>query len=125
MLNTLSNSVDFSISDSTVLVNGATIRVGNKALDFQGSNITFTEMSAFEGDTSSYQRALLFVQEVDNQADMTSAVSSTTDSTLALTYPELPTDATNPYSPVYPIGQFTLYSSDGTQASLVSYNKIV
>jgi hypothetical protein len=125
MLNTLTDSINFRVVDSTVLVDGATIRVGNQAMDFQGGNIRFSEMVNFGGDASSYQNSVLFIQNIGGQADMTAATSSTEDSLVELEYPVLPTDATNPYSPVYPVGQFTFYSSDGTQTSLISYNKVL
>lgn len=125
MLNTVTDTINFRVMDSTVLVDGATIRIGNRAMDFQGGNILFSEMVNFGGDTSSYQNSVLFIQNIGGQADMTAATSDTKDSLVELTYPLLPSDSTNPYAPVFPVGQFTFYSPDGTQASLISYNKVM
>lgn len=126
MLETYSRlDLDFEVSDSTVSVFPGTARIGNKTLPYRGGQKLFSEIVDFGVDTSSYQYAALFLQEFSGTADLTSVVSSTADKTTGLVVPELPSDSSNPYAPVHPVGLFTFYTADGTDVDLVSYSRVV
>lgn len=126
MLETYSRiDLDFEVSDTTVSVFPGTARIGNKTLPYRGGRIQFSNMVDFGVDTSKYQYSSLFLQEFGGTADLTSTVSSTADSTMELIVPDLPSDSSNPYAPVHPLGLFAFYSPDGTDVDLISYSKVV
>ena len=120
MLTTSINQLGFSVADSTVLVNPGTVRVGNDVMSFRGGSIVFSDMVSFGGDSSKYQNSALFLQSIGGETDMTTVVSSAESSMASLEAPTLPSDSSNPYSPVHALGLFTFWTPDGIDISLVS-----
>lgn len=108
--------------DATMLtVLSGTARIGNTVLSYDGTRVPYENITSFDS-ANVYQNSLLYLQNFGDMADMTQVVSDTTTSVRALNLPELPSDSTNPYSPVHPLGMFTFYN-DGTDISLISYSK--
>ena len=125
MLNTPFNQdFSFSTSDSTVYINQGIARVGNNILPFRGDNLQFQQMVDFGDQTNVYQYSALLLQNFNSYSDLTSAVSTPADTTHGLTYPALIPDSSNPYAPVFPIGLFLFYTSDGSAIELISSQRI-
>ena len=109
------------ISDSTVIVSGGVVRLGNTLMKYQGGQIDFSSMIDFGTDSSKYQYSLLYLSPIDQAVDMTTTVSDPVSTIRELEYPTLPSDSTDIYSNTHPLGLFTFYSSDGTSAELKSH----
>ena len=120
MINTNQNNLMVEVSDTTVFVSPGGVRLGNSYMSFRGGSMLFSSMIDFGGDTSKYQNSLLFLEDIGGVPDMTASVSETQSTVRELENPILPSDSSNPYAPVHPLGLFTFYSGDGTQAELVS-----
>lgn len=118
------HDIGIEIQDSTVVVFPGTARIGNTLVPFDGTRKTFDDIIYFAGDSNKYQNALLYLDNLSGIADMTRALSDTTSALRYLDLPVMPSDASNPYSPQFPLGMFTFYSSDGIHAELVSYEII-
>lgn len=112
------SSLDVEIHDTTVAVQPGTVRIGNTIMEFPGGRVMFDDIASFGGDASSYQYSALLLQSFQGAVDMTSSVSATGNSVLALSYPV--TDSSK-----YALGLFTFWSPDGTAAELVSFSKVV
>lgn len=106
------------VQDTTVAVRPGAVRVGNTIMDFPGGRVQFDDISDFNGDASTYQYSALLIQNFQSETDLTSAVSATASSELALTYPV--TDSSK-----HALALFTFWSGDGTAAELVSYSDVV
>jgi hypothetical protein len=136
MLNmTTSSNFPVEITDSTVSILPGTARIGNSLIFFPGGRTTFDKMLSFSGDTSKFQNILLFLSDsttiatgsvplTNGASFLTTAVSSPVSTQRELTIPAMPLDAGFP-SPSFarqaPISLFTLFSPDGTQATLISH----
>jgi len=92
-------------------------------MPFDGTKMLFSQMCDLSGDSSSYQYATLFLQNVGGTADATTSTSSITSSLRDLDYPILPFDATTPYGSSHALGLFTFYTSDGTSINLISLDR--
>lgn len=116
---TATHDFELNIVDTTVIINPGIARIGNRQINFPGGMSTFDRLYSFNGDASTYQNVLLYLQSVDGlTADMTRAVSDTT-ALAALTIPEMPTDTTfNSYAPGFPVKVFTFFSADGATGTL-------
>jgi len=111
---------EFDSSELTVLP--GTARVGNTVLGFDGTQISYDNLSNFT-TANRYQNSLLYLQNFGDVADMTQVLSDETSSVRALDIPDLPSDSSNPYSPTYPLGLLTFFN-DGTTISLTSYKEV-
>ena len=125
MLTTNDNSdLNVTYNDSTVYISPGSARIGNNVRYFRGGIETFNSIANFDGDTSSYQNAALYLQYTGQEVDTSRAVSATESSQRDLVYPELPFDGTNEYGHYHPLALFTFWSSDGTNAELVDMHKV-
>jgi hypothetical protein len=125
MLQTVGNQdFNYRIQDSTVYVNPGIARIGNTIMPYRGSALPFSSMVSFGDQTRKYQYSALVLHNYSNLADLTAVPSVLSDSTLAMSYPVLVSDSSNPYAPVYPIGLFLFYTSDGSSVSLLQSSKI-
>jgi len=120
MLTSYSNQLSIEILDSTVYVLPGSARIGNTIMPYDGSRITYQQMSSFT-DSSKYQNALLYLNNFYDAVDMTRVLSSEVSTLAELTYPVMGIDGT--YSSGHPLGLFTLYSNDGTDISLIDYKQ--
>lgn len=116
------DSLDFDVYDSTVSVFGATVRLGNKIREYRGGQIQLADMTSPSG--LGYQYSVLCLGDFNGAADLTNLVSDVTSSIRALEYPTIPTDVTNTYSELRPLGLFTLLT-DSSGVTLVSYSKML
>ena len=109
--------------DSTMLtILPGAARMGNSVLSFDGTIVSYDNITQFD-TANMYQNSLLYLHDLGGAADMTQVLSDETSSIRGLDIPSLPSDATFTYAPVHPLGMFTFYN-DGTEVSLISYNKI-
>ena len=118
---TTTKSIQFAIEihDSTVAISSGTARIGNSLYPFTGARTTYANMLAFGPmDSSSYQNILLYLEASSKVPNLTSSTSSPVPSLVNLSIPAM-TDSSG-----FPISLFTLYSPDGTQASLISYTTV-
>jgi len=115
--------LDFDVQDSTVTIFPGTVRLGNKILPWRGAEIQVSNLADFSSGNG-YQSSALCLAEVGTLADWTCIISDTTSAVVGIENPVLPTDGTANYSSLHALGLFTL-QIDGTNASLVSYSKIV
>lgn len=118
MLNTNLEAFAIFPDGTNINVQAGTARMGDKPIAFRGGSIAYNDMISFGGDSSKYQNSMLYLQNIEDTADMTKSVSDVADSTMGLGYPSYP-DAT-----VHGLGLFTFWSSDGTVAELIDYSKI-
>lgn len=105
------------VDSSTMTISAGDARVGNTFVHYDGTKATFNETASFSGATG-YRNALLFLQNDGITTDMTRSLSDTTGSVTVLQNPVM---ATSGYASGYPVGMFTFYSTDGTNATLMSY----
>ena len=116
---TSTKSIQFAIEiqDSTVAVSSGTARIGNSLYPFTGVRTTYARMLAFGStDRSSYQNILLYLEAPSGLTpNLTRSASAPVPSLANLSIPAM-ADSSG-----FPISMFTLYSPDGTQASLISY----
>jgi hypothetical protein len=139
MLNTIfPNRFQVEINDTTVSVLPGTARIGNSIIAFPGGLTTFANMLSFSGQTNRYQNVLLFLSDAtatvggqipltNGAAFLTTAVSAPVVTQRELTIPAMPIDANFPnpsYARGYPLALFSLFSSDGTKATLQSYHSM-
>jgi hypothetical protein len=106
----------FEFNDSTVLVLPGAVRLGNTVYGFDGTQTHLNSLGLFQGDTSSYQNVILYLTDASGAVDMTRVVSEPVATKRELEAPVMGGDRSS-----QPLGMLTLYSSDGTQANLVSY----
>lgn len=125
MLNTIgTHNFGIEIQDSTVInVLPGTARIGNTLSTFDGSSTYFGGITDFDGTGVEYQNTLLYLRDFNGVADMTRSSSDVTSSLSALGSPVMPSDSSNPYSPAFPLNEFTFQSSDGA-ISLLSFTKM-
>ena len=115
---TTTKSIQFAVEvqDSTVAISSGTARIGNSLYPFTGARTTYANMLAFgPTDNSSYQNILLYLEAPSGAPNLTRSVSNPVPSLANLSIPAM-ADSSG-----FPISLFTLYSPDGTQASLISY----
>lgn len=115
------DTLNFDVTDSTVSVYGATVRLGNDIREFRGGQIQLSDMTNPFG--VGYQYSVLCLTAFNGTADFTSVYSDVTSSVRALNFPTLPIDGTD-YSSLKPLGLFTLYT-DSSGVELVSYSKVL
>jgi len=115
---TTNNKSGIETSDGTLCVLPGTFRLGNRLMPFDGTRITYNQMSTFTiSDSSSYQNSLLYLYDTSGvSVDMTKSVSAVVTDRTALTIPAIVSDYT--YATEYPLGLFTLYTSDGSTVSI-------
>jgi hypothetical protein len=117
---TTNNKSGLEMSDGTLYVLPGTFRLGNRLMPFDGTRITYSQMSTFTvSDSSSYQNSLLYLYDTSGvSVDMTKAVSSIVTDRTGLTIPYITSDYT--YATEHPLGLFTLYTTDGSTVSIFS-----
>lgn len=101
-------------TDGTVYVNPGVAMVDYLVMDFQGGYKTFAEMTTPQ--LQGYQYSVLFLQNVNNFPDMSTAIFTPVDSTSKLTPPYVNYGTK-------PLGLFLFYG-DGTNVTLTSANKV-
>lgn len=127
MLQTKYQDFNFTVTDSTVLVNPGVARTGDSIVFFRGDSITFNQMTSFAGAADKYQYSALYVHDLRDttnaftspQADLTSTRSALGDSINELSFPVLSGD-----SSAYAVGLFLFGTPDGTM-SLYSSQRIM
>jgi hypothetical protein len=107
----------FEISDTTISVLPGTARVGDKLLEFDGTQVLFDNVTYFGAEINSYQNTLFYLNNVGDLADMSQVRSDVTSSYESLDIPALPD------SSGYPLGLFTFYK-DASDVSSYSYSHI-
>ena len=117
MLTTNNQSLNFSITDSTVYVAPGAIQLGSYVIPFRGDSITYSEMTTFTA-SNVFQYSILALKPYNFQPYLTIYDSTSFDSTQLPVYPSIGSD-----SSVYPIGLF-LFHTDGTTIDLVSSSRI-
>ena len=113
------------IQDSTVVILPGTARIGNSVYSFMGARTTYANMLDFGlGDSSMYQNVLLYLDAPTLVPNLTSVVSAPVPSQTQLSIPAMPIGPSDSsYASGCPISLFTLFSPDGTQATLIDYTK--
>jgi len=138
MLGTDKKNFHIEVNDSTVSIFSGVARIGNALIHYPGSQTTFANMLSFSGQTNKYQNVLLYLTDAtatvsgelsltSGAAYLTKSVSLPVTTQRELTIPALPIDAgfsVPSYARGFPLGVFTLYSTDGTQGTLQSYYTI-
>lgn len=114
------NQLDIEVSDSTVSFFPGTVYVGNRIIPYRGDQTGLAAFSSFGGDSSKYQNTAVYLQEYSGYLDMTMATSTPQDTIRELDFPTL-SDSSN----YRPLGYFTLWTPDGTNAELVSFSKVM
>ena len=115
---TTNNKSGIEMSDGTMYVLPGIFRLGNRLMPFDGTRMTYQQMSTFTvSDTSSYQNSLLYLYDTSGvSVDMTKSVSDIVTDRTALTIPAIASDYT--YATEYPLGLFTMYNSNGDSVSI-------
>ena len=106
----------FEIFDTTVSVLPGSARVGDKILNFDGTQALFSNLTNFGSETSVYQNTLLYLQNIGDLADMTQSLSDATSSLESLDIPALPTDASDW---VHVRFYFAIFFANAHQTSLI------
>lgn len=99
---------------SNIFVAPGMIQIGTSLITYQGDKLSFPQVVTICGDTSNkYKNSLLYVTDTTTGSVQSSAASTM----VKLTVPSVP-------SGTYPVGLFTFYSPDGSNAQMVTFSNI-
>lgn len=107
----------FEVSDTTISVLPGAAQVGNKLLQFDGTQVLFDNVTQFGAEINSYQNTLFYLQNVGDLADMSQVRSDVTSSYESLDIPSIPIDSSG-----HPLGLFSFYK-DSSDVSVYSYSQ--